>query len=350
MNKRYQVFLSSTYEDLKEERLEVIKALLELDCIPCGMEYFPAASEETWSYIKSLIDDCDYYVVIIGGRYGSLTQDGIGFTQREYEYAVSKGVPTIAFLHASPTDLPAKKTEDSAEGKKKLAEFIKLVETKLCKKWSNADELGAVVSRSLTQLIKRVPRTGWVKSDSLAGVQATKEILTLTKRVKELETELTALKTEEPKGIESLAKGNDKIQVNFRYSITDGNKKYGEGIGESHEDFVNISWDDIFFKISPIIAGTATTHIVKGALSRLIDGRRDLDNVERKKGLRIGKPSVTEDSLQTIKIQFLALGFVDVKKGKKNDYNHEMVELWSLTKLGEKKMFALRAVKKTGKK
>ncbi len=90
MNRRYQVFLSSTYDDLKEERLEVIKALLELDCIPCGMEYFPAASEESWSYIKSLIDDCDYYVVIIGGRYGSLTQDGIGFTQKEYEYSLTE--------------------------------------------------------------------------------------------------------------------------------------------------------------------------------------------------------------------------------------------------------------------
>ena len=71
MDKRYQVFVSSTYEDLIEERLEVMKALLELDCIPCGMEYFPAANEDQWTFIKKLIDVCDYYVVIIGGKYGS---------------------------------------------------------------------------------------------------------------------------------------------------------------------------------------------------------------------------------------------------------------------------------------
>lgn len=82
MDKRYQVFVSSTYMDLVEERLEVIKALLELDCIPCGMEYFPAASEESWSYIASLIDQCDYYVVIVGGRYGSTTEEGISFTEK----------------------------------------------------------------------------------------------------------------------------------------------------------------------------------------------------------------------------------------------------------------------------
>jgi len=40
MDKRYQVFVSSTYEDLKEERQEVMHALLELDCIPAGMGYF----------------------------------------------------------------------------------------------------------------------------------------------------------------------------------------------------------------------------------------------------------------------------------------------------------------------
>jgi hypothetical protein len=350
MNRRYQVFLSSTYDDLKEERLEVIKALLELDCIPCGMEYFPAASEESWSYIKSLIDDCDYYVVIIGGRYGSLTQDGIGFTQKEYEYAISKGVPTIAFLHAAPNELPVKDTEQTDEGRKKLAGFIKTIETKLCKKWRNADELGAVVSRSLTQLIKRMPRTGWVKSDSLAGSQATKEILTLTKKVKELETELAVLKTEEPKGIENLAKDSDKVQVNFSYSVKDPKRKYGDQTVGKYEDFVNLTWNDLFFKISPLIAGTSSTSGVRSALSRLIINKWDVENEEKEKGHRIGKPTVTEDSLQTIKIQFLALGYIEIGKGKKNEYDHSLTELWSLKKLGEKKMFALRAIKKSSKK
>lgn len=253
-------------------------------------------------------------------------------------------MPTIAFLHASPKDLPAKDTEQTDEGRKRLAEFVKIIETKLCKKWRNADELGAVVSRSLTQLIKRTPRTGWVKSDSLAGSQATKEILTLTKKVKELEIELAVLKTEEPKGVENLSKDSDKVQVNFTYSIIDPKRN----VSERNEDFVNVTWDDLFFKISPLVAGTTSIPIVKAALSRLIISRRDVDQVE--KGLRIGNPTVTEDSFQTIKIQFLALGLIEIGKGKKNEYDHSMTELWSLSKLGEKKMFALRAVKKSKKK
>ena len=53
---------------------------MEMDCIPAGMELFPAADEEQWEFIKRVIDDCDYYVLIIGGRDGSLTPEGISYT------------------------------------------------------------------------------------------------------------------------------------------------------------------------------------------------------------------------------------------------------------------------------
>ena len=89
MEKRYQVFVSSTYADLQDERQRVIQALMEMDCIPAGMELFPAADEEQWEFIKRVIDDCDYYLLIIGGRYGSTTADGVSYTEREYDYAVA---------------------------------------------------------------------------------------------------------------------------------------------------------------------------------------------------------------------------------------------------------------------
>jgi len=63
MSTRYQVFVSSTYADLKNVRSRVIQTLLELDCIPAGMELFPAADEEQWQFIRRVIDDCDYYIV-----------------------------------------------------------------------------------------------------------------------------------------------------------------------------------------------------------------------------------------------------------------------------------------------
>jgi len=169
MNKRYQVFVSSTYRDLQVERMEVMTALLELDCIPCGMEYFPAADETQWSFIQRLIDRCDYYVVIIGGCYGSLAPDGLSYTQKEYEYAVSKGIPTLAFTHHNLQKLPRKHRETDRHKKRKLEQFVKLVKGHLCKEWKNADHLAGVVTRSLNQFIKTRPRVGWVRATSNAN-------------------------------------------------------------------------------------------------------------------------------------------------------------------------------------
>ena len=52
MDKKYQVFISSTYEDLKEERQAAIACLLDNNCIPVGMEQFPASPLRQWEYIK----------------------------------------------------------------------------------------------------------------------------------------------------------------------------------------------------------------------------------------------------------------------------------------------------------
>lgn len=90
--KRYQVFISSTFEDLQEERRAVSDTLLSVDCIPVGMEEFPATDEAQFDFIKKIIDESDYYLLIIGGRYGTVDDEGISFTEKEYSYAVSKNI------------------------------------------------------------------------------------------------------------------------------------------------------------------------------------------------------------------------------------------------------------------
>jgi hypothetical protein len=58
VDRRFQVFVSSTFRDLQDERQQVIQALLELDCMPSGMELFPASDESKWVLITRVIDDC----------------------------------------------------------------------------------------------------------------------------------------------------------------------------------------------------------------------------------------------------------------------------------------------------
>jgi Domain of unknown function (DUF4062) len=109
MDKVYQIFVSSTYSDLREERRRVSESLAKAGYIPSGMELFPAADQDQFDFIQGVIDRCDYYVVIIGGRYGSLADENISFTEKEYEYAVAKGIPVLAMLHAEPESIPVGK-------------------------------------------------------------------------------------------------------------------------------------------------------------------------------------------------------------------------------------------------
>ena len=55
MDKRYQVFISSTFADLEKERKGIMEAIIGLDCFPAGMEMFPATDTEQFEYIKTII-------------------------------------------------------------------------------------------------------------------------------------------------------------------------------------------------------------------------------------------------------------------------------------------------------
>jgi hypothetical protein len=223
MNKRYQVFLSSTFRDLEEERLEVMRALLELDCFPCGMEYFPASNDNQWSFISELIDQCDNYIVVVGNRYGSTDENGISYTEKEYRYAIEKGIPIIGFLHSDPASIPNGKSDRESAAIQKLEAFKALVQTLVCKEWTSAADLGAVVSRSLTQLIRRNPRPGWVRANHLASVEASEEILRLRNQIDDLKQQLASSAVSRPHGSEALAQGDEEFSIDFTLTVTDRN-------------------------------------------------------------------------------------------------------------------------------
>ena len=115
-NRKYQVFISSTYSDLVEERKKVLDVLLMADCIPAGMEAFVATDVEQFEVIKKVIDLCDYYILIIGQRYGSINPDtGISYTEMEYDYAIKNKIPVLVFVLDEQIVLPDDKKENEPD-------------------------------------------------------------------------------------------------------------------------------------------------------------------------------------------------------------------------------------------
>ncbi len=342
MEKRYQVFVSSTYEDLQAERQEVMHALLELDCIPAGMELFPAANEDQWTLIKRIISECDYYVVVVGGRYGSTGDDGVGFTEKEYRYALELGKPVIGFLHRNPQELPAKHTEKDADKTKNLAEFRDLVQKKVCQFWDSPSDLGSKVSRSLIKLIKQNPAVGWVRADQVPSADTAQEMLALRKRIDELEGELANSRTSAPKGTDELAQGEDSFEINFTFQRRNKGDVFSDE--EETRGKISMSWNEIFYALSPRMMDETTDTQLENDLANTIDARLGDRLRQRFDGQDLTSFAVAAESFQTILVQFKALGLI-IKSVRSRSVKDSST-YWTLTPYGDTIMTQLRAVRR----
>lgn len=192
MDVKYQVFVSSTFEDLKDERRVVIEAILNLGHIPVGMEVFQASDEAQWAYIRNRIDESDYYVVILAERYGS-EQDGKSYTQMEYEYAAQRGVPTMAFLLDSDARKQWPQNKVEFDKRDKVEGFRKLCQQKLVRFWRSADDLSGKVAMTLMEQMRLKPRTGWVRGDSVPSSAVLNEIAALSEEKRRLQEQVEKL-------------------------------------------------------------------------------------------------------------------------------------------------------------
>ena len=159
---KYQFFVGSTYKDLVDERQVAINAIIETNNIVAGMEFFGAVGENQLEHIKQEIDQTDYYLLIIGGRYGSLTKSGISYTEEEYDYAVLNGVRVIAFIHSNPESLAYNKSETNSSNREKLENFkTKVQNSGLVCFWDNLNDLKSKIVTTIYNVINKYPATGW---------------------------------------------------------------------------------------------------------------------------------------------------------------------------------------------
>ena len=194
MERKYQVFVSSTYEDLKKGRQAAISCLLDMNCIPVGMEQFPASSLSQWEYIKRMIDMSDYYLLIVAGKYGSIDpEENISYTEKEYRYAISKKMPILAFLHQNIDLLPVIKVGATDEERDRVKKFHDTVKAagRLVDFYINEEELKYKIAMAISKIVNDVPMPGWVRADQAEKAIATagdfREIQDLKKQLDEIQ-------------------------------------------------------------------------------------------------------------------------------------------------------------------
>lgn len=331
MDKRYQVFISSTYSDLKDERSQVMKSIMDLDCIPAGMELFPAIDEEQFEFIKKIIDDCDYYILIIGGRYGSITENGISYTEMEFDYAMSKGIPVIAFLHDNINNIPACKVEMDPTTREKLELFRERVKKgRLVKFWNTPEDLTSKVIISLTKAIKMHPGIGWVRANIATNTESLQELNDLRKEVEQLRAYKSKQEAETNGYIANIADWDEKFALHL-------DKQYNP-FGANEDDIyfpqiIEKTWEEWFKLI--VTEMHADDYLIIQSINDTI--RKAITSLKKEyEGL---EPS-SQDVL-TMGYQFTSYGVVEMR----NDYNGYN---WKLTAKG-KNLYAQMMCVKTNK-
>ena len=172
MARRLQVFVSSTYLDLKEERQAAVQAILEAKHIPAGMELFAAGNDSQLEVIKKWIDESDVYMLILGHRYGSIEpKSKKSYTRFEYDYAVSEGKKVFAVVMTDGWRIAKQATVQDPnslielENPKELKAFRKVVMGRMCKQTDDHKDIKIAVLQALADFAHDKSLMGWVRGD-----------------------------------------------------------------------------------------------------------------------------------------------------------------------------------------
>lgn len=326
MDKRYQIFISSTFADLVDERKAIQQAVLSLSHFPAGMELFPATNDDQWDLIKSVIDDSDYYIIVVGARYGSTNTEGISYTEMEFDYAVSQSKPILAFVHANPDAIVVAKTDKNDEARSRLEEFrTKVMSGRHVKLWTSAESLQSCVLQALVNETRKSPQEGWIRARHAADAE------TLAKLRAQV-AELTSIGP--PKDVDDLASGDAEYEVVmfYRANLQDRNQY-------THKPLV--TWDQLFRESGPVLMQEATERKWREVLKRELMYYAD----ESGKGVEEYYSSdISNEDFETIKIQLLALGLI--RKGVVKRTPSDTNTYWALTPYGEAYLMRLRAIRR----
>ncbi|MDB4906346.1 MAG: hypothetical protein JWO05_1130 [Gemmatimonadetes bacterium] len=193
MRKRLQVFVSSTYSDLLEERQAAVSAILKAGHIPAGMELFTAGDDSQMETIKRWIDESDVYMLILGGRYGSIEKtSGLSYTELEYNYAIELGKPVFAVVieeksleqRVRERGMAVLERDKPAE----LKRFREIVLSRISSFFAHANDIRLATYETLHDFEKRKQFVGWVHGSEVPNVSE------LNARIEELESENNGLR------------------------------------------------------------------------------------------------------------------------------------------------------------
>ena len=342
-DKRYQVFISATYTDLQEERGVLLQALPTFGCLPTTVEAH-TQNLSTMVNIRRRIDDCDYFILLVGSRYGSLMPSGVSYTHMEYVYAATKQKPILVLMHEAPETRAEDLQEQKVEGKLKFGDFRKVLqrEREHIVYWRDARNLVNALHNAIPALLHRHPTVGWVRIGKEGGARAPvnaeleKECELLKKRIKELETERERWLSSAVGSTENLSKGDDLLEVVYRC------KAYAGGNCQDVNGKTRLSWNELLVSFGSNLLQAQTEEFMAAKINERLQKNALLEiQKEYPKTHAVVEVQISPSSFNAIKMQFRVLGVVQ-RVTRDNDQK----QWWQMTAVGERHLTTIMSVRR----
>ena len=240
--------------------------LLRLGHIPTGMELWPGSDLTVWAAIERALRDCDFYIVVVGGRYGEVDEQGVSYTEREYELARKLNIPVLSFIRR-----PILVTVDLTDGDPVLAELLERFKGKLrtsyVAEWDNAGMLASEVALALIAAIDRHDAVGFIRANE-APPEMEAELSQLRATVLRLTGEVAKARERARPDWTRLAHGEDHHAITVSVVYRDSGPRTRTTAEE-----LTVTWDEIFAALGALDDPEASEEEMAVRLQKVAAGK-----------------------------------------------------------------------------
>ncbi|MDR2952140.1 MAG: DUF4062 domain-containing protein [Treponema sp.] len=322
---KYHIFIGSTLDDLKNERREASRIVMELGHIPVSAEYLNARLRNWEQLLAKTIEECDYFIAIVAHKYAPSSGETSPL-EEEYVIARKKNIPVISVIIDEKARWKASKREKEEGLAKKLEEFKDKLRAGPYETWLNSVDLCQKLQNLLILQMNLSPQSGWVKADQKVAPSVANELSRLSmeneqlkRQIKIDDGELVAKLQEQMKNTLKMLALN-KVTLSFYY--TDG---------ENWENSHQFRYLRLFKLLVPELSLSKTTADVSRFLGTVL-------NPKLGKTVRKDYPTPS-NTIKKIMTDFSLLKLVRCANQNDNAGNDE---IWEITEFGKELFSAYR--------
>lgn len=325
IDKRYHVFISSTGADMQAERTVLAQTLVSQGYFSWGLEH---RTPLTTAFARRQIDDCDYFILMLGSRYGELSASGVSYLHLEYIYAVTKQKPILVLLHESPDTRPTDLQEDTQDGRLKFQDFRRQLqrEREMVVTFRDLRDLEMAVRHAMPQLVSRYPAQGWIRPNLAQIQQLQDENEQLRQKLVTLESARVSAPVSE--GGLDLPQVQGDEEFAFDYKV----HAYQDGNFRELRPQRSLRWNDLLAIIGPGFSPAAPEENFARVINDYLNSTALPDVREvMPRAHAVARSQMNVRALHSIKMQLKHNGWI-VPVGR----DDRQRVLWELSALGER--------------